>query len=135
MRIDGNTVRQIAERLRCSVSTAHEYLRTTLEELRNCSTESAESWRLLQLHRLDDVVATWLPVSRDPTHPEATRAAAIVVRAVEAQSRLLGLLQPVSEMPVTLEKGPALEEALRGSPALVEAMERALAKTRAIVHA
>jgi hypothetical protein len=132
MRIEGRTVRTIAERLSCSISTAHEYLRSTLEELKECSKESADGWRRLELDRLDAIIATWSPISSAPSHPEATRAAAIVVRAIEGQSRLLGLLQQLNDAPaVSATPAESIGDLFANSPALREAAERLITKARA----
>lgn len=132
LRIEGHSVRQIAEVMNVSVGAVSEYLQETLTELREDSRELAEGWRQIQLDRLDAVVATWLPVSRDSAHPEAARGAAIVIRAVETQARLLGLLQP-SVVPLAPERpveSDSMGEALRESPAVMEALERELAKAK-----
>ena len=132
MRREGNTVRQIAEAMNVCVGAISQYLQETLAELRENSRESAEGWRQIQLDRLDAVVATWLPVARDPAHPEAARGAAIVIRAIETQARLLGLLQP-SVVPLAPERPvepESMGEALRESPAVMEALERELAKAK-----
>jgi hypothetical protein len=123
MRLEGNTVRQIAAAMDVSVGAAGKYLQETLAELGAESRESAESWRQVQLDRLDAVIAAWLPISRNPSHPEAARGGALVIRAVEAQSRLLGLLQPANDVPVTSAK-PALDEVCLHSPAALEAARR-----------
>lgn len=126
LRVEGLSQSAIAERLEVSVGTVAAYLRETLEELKSTSMESAEGWRRLQLDRLDAVIATWLPVSRDPNHPEAARGAAIVVRAAEAQSRLLGLLQASQLLPESGKPAETMEEQLAKSPALRAAMRRQL---------
>jgi hypothetical protein len=129
MRLEGNTVRQIAAAMDISVGAAGKYLQETLAELGAESRESAESWRQVQLDRLDAVIAAWLPISRDPSHPEAARGGALVIRAVEAQSRLLGLLQPANDVPVTPAKPMAsFEEDLAGSAAMREAAAQILAR-------
>ncbi len=130
MRLEGNTVRQIAEALNVSVGAAAQYLQETLAELRAASQESAESWRQLQLDRLDTIIAAWLPVARDPAHPEAARGAAIVVRACDSQARLLGLLQAdaVPQGPeAPKEPAKSLVEQFVESPALLHAAERQIA--------
>ena len=129
LRLAGSTVRQIAEAMNVSVGTASQYLQETLAELQTDSRESADSWRQIQLDRLDAIVAAWLPISRNPTHPEATRAAAIVVRAVEGQSRLLGLLVPMSDAPVSpAQSAESIEDSLANSAALRESAGRLLAR-------
>jgi hypothetical protein len=130
LRLEGNTVRQIAEAMDISVGAAGKYLQETLAELGTESRESAESWRQIQLDRLDAVVAAWLPISRDPTQPEAARGGALVIRAVEAQSRLLGLLVAVIDAPAPAEGPPeSFEAQLAGSPAMREAITQILAKS------
>lgn len=126
LRLEGCTVRQIAERLCVSIGVAATYLQETLSELRETSRESADSWRQLELDRLDAVISTWLPVSRDPRHPEAARGAVICVRAIEAQARLLGLLQSSMIMPTEGKPAEPVEAQLARSPALRAAMRRQL---------
>lgn len=123
-------MREIAEVMDISVGAAGKYLQETLAKLGTESRESAEGWRQIQLDRLDAVVATWLPVARDPAHPEATRGAAIVIRAIETQARLLGLLEPSVVPPGPERRVESMEEALRESPAVMEALERELAKAK-----
>jgi len=138
LRLDGFTVRQIAERLNVSVGGAAQYLQESLAELRTNSHESADSWRQLQLDRLESVIAAWLPIARDPAHPEAARGAAVVVRACETQARLLGLLQTgavVSTPEKPAAESESFEHALAASPALREAVREQLneAEARSII--
>lgn len=135
LRIEGHTVRQIAERLSCSVSTAHEYLRTTLEELKANRDENADHWRRLQLARLDGTIADWLPISRNQQHPECARAAAICIKAIEVQSRLMGLLNSNVILPAGGQSSPAegienFEARLAASPAMLTAVEDMIERVR-----
>lgn len=124
-RLEGKTVRQIAAAMDISVGAAGKYLQETLAELGAESRESAESWRQVELDRLDAVIAAWLPISRNPSHPEAARGGALVIRAVEAQSRLLGLLEPASNAPAAAGKqAESIEDVLSGSLAMREAAMR-----------
>ena len=123
LRLEGLSIRAIAERLNISVSAVSEYLRRALEELKATSHEGAETWRQIELERLDGLLRTWQPVSNNPAHPEAGKAAAIVIRAIEAQSRLLGLFEPVGaeaspEPDAEKEPEVAYEDQLVRSPAL-----------------
>ncbi|MFA5262426.1 MAG: hypothetical protein WC378_01275 [Opitutaceae bacterium] len=130
LRLQGYTLRQVADRLAVGLGTAAKYLNETLEELRAASLESGDSWRQIQLDRLDSVIAAWLPVACDPTHPEGARGAAVVVRACETQAKLLGLLQS-NVVPMMPEKPTvSLEDSLAKSPALREAMERNLTRAK-----
>jgi transcriptional regulator with XRE-family HTH domain len=126
LRVAGFSQSAIAERLEVSVSTVAAYLRETLEELKSSSLDSADAWRKLELARLEAVISTWLPVSSDPSHPEAARGGAIVIRAVEAQSRLMGLLQTNLIIPGEGRPEASSTELLAKSPALRAAMRRQL---------
>jgi len=123
MRLEGNTVRQIAGKLNISVGGVALYLQETMAELRADSLESATAWRQIQLDRLDAMIGAWHPVSQTPSDPEAARGAAIVIRAIEAQARLLGLFEPVGaeaspEPDAEKEPEVAYEDQLVRSPAL-----------------
>ena len=123
LRLKGFSVREISEQLNISVGTASKYLRTVLEELQTTSIEGAETWRRLELDRLDALLRAWQPIARAPSDPEAARGAAIVIRAIEAQSRLLGLFEPVGaeaspEPDAEKEPEVAYEDQLVRSPAL-----------------
>ena len=131
MRLEGNTVRQIAEKLNISVGGVALYLQETMAELRADSLESATEWRQIQLDRLDAMIGAWHPVSQTPSDPEAARGAAIVIRAIEAQSRLLGLFEPAgAESPADSEAekepGATYEEQLVRSPALRSHLKKQL---------
>jgi len=123
LRLEGLTVREISEKLNVSVGTVSDYLRSVLEDLKAGSHDGAETWRRLELDRLDAVLKAWLPVAQTPTDPEAARGAAIVIRSIEAQARLLGLLQPTIEAPASAPETPSeeresFEDSLVRSPAL-----------------
>ena len=86
--------------------------------------------------RLRATLAAWLPISRNPGHPEASRGDALVIRAVEAQCRLLGLLVTASDVPATTGKqAEAIEEALAASPAMREAATQMLDRAERIAVA
>jgi hypothetical protein len=132
LRLKGFSVREISEQLNISVGTASKYLRTVLEELQATSIEGAETWRRLELDRLDALLRAWQPIARAPSDPEAARGAAIVIRAIEAQSRLLGLFEPAGAeaqpQNSEAEKEPevAYEEQLARSPALRSRLKKQL---------
>jgi len=131
LRLKGFSVREISEQLNISVGTASKYLRTVLEELQTTSIEGAETWRRLELDRLDALLRAWQPIARAPSDPEAARGAAIVIRAIEAQSRLLGLFEPAgAESPLDSEAekepGATYEEQLVRSPALRSLLRKQL---------
>ncbi len=126
LRVEGKSQTAIAAELEVSVSTVAAYLRETLEELKSSAIQSAETWRALQLARLDGIVGVWSQVAQNPDHPEGSRAAVIVVRAIESQSRLLGLLQSNLVLPGTDRAPESMEEQLARSPALRAAVRRQL---------
>ncbi len=127
LRLDGWTVRRISVRLNVSVGTCAGYLRESLEELGRQSRESAEVWRQLELERLDRLVEVWLPRSQDANDVEAPRGAAIVVRVIEAQARLLGLLQPACTVVPAVENGPAK---ISWTPEMIDAVQAQLDRAR-----
>jgi hypothetical protein len=77
------------------------------------------------------LLTSWLPVSQNATHSEAARAAAIVIRAIEAQARLMGLLQGDMPTPTPEKPRQLTEDHLAKSPAMQEALERMLARAKA----
>src|SRR5690606_3837978 len=101
-------------------------LQESLAELRETSHESADNWRQMQLDRLDGILATWLPIARHASHPDAVRGAAIAIRATQAQARLLGL--DANVILHAAEKPTDPLQVLSESAAVREAMERLLAK-------
>jgi len=126
-RIDGKPLSVIASELGVCVSTVSAYLRETIEELSASAVNDAETWRNVELARLDSLLKAWLPVAQEVKHPEATRAAAIVIRAIEAQNRLLGLeVAALVPQPAKQSK----EEELQRSPAVIDAVERMLAQMK-----
>lgn len=133
LRLKGFTIPEIAMDLKVSVGAAADYLRATLDELRSAARENADSWRRIELARLDGLIAVWVPIALDTSHPEAARGAAIVIRAIEAQSRLLGLLQ-LNPMQQEAPPGPSTKPR-PATPATIEAMERRLARARREVAA
>jgi hypothetical protein len=77
------------------------------------------------------MIGAWHPVSQTPSDPEAARGAAIVIRAIEAQARLLGLFEPAgAESPADSEAekepGATYEEQLVRSPALRSHLKKQL---------
>jgi hypothetical protein len=132
LRLQGCSMREISEQLNVSVGTVADYLRSVLVDLKAESRDGAEVWRRLELDRLDALVKAWLPIAQEPSHPESAKGAAIVIRVVEAQSRLLGLLQPLQDAPPLQPEKPAESESnedmLVRSPALRDALRRDLEK-------
>jgi hypothetical protein len=129
LRLNGMSVRRISVKLNVSVGTASGYLRESLEELGRQCLESAEVWRQIELERLDRLVEVWLPRAQDANDVEAARGAAIVVRVIEAQARLLGLLQPASTAAPAVENGPA-KGAESWTPELIAAVQAQLDRAR-----
>lgn len=125
-RIEGKTARQIATHLGVSVGVIHDYFQESLAEVKASARDSADTWRRLELDRLDDLIATWTPVSRNPTHPEAARGAAIIIQAIASQTRLLGLLDARLINTSTETPTENLEDMLARSPALRRTMRRQL---------
>jgi len=123
LRLKGFSVREISGQLNVCVGTVSDYLRSVLEDLKTGSQEGAETWRRLELDRLDALLRAWQPIAQTPSDPEAARGAAIVIRAIEAQARLLGLFEPVGaeaspEPDAEKEPEVAYEDQLVRSPAL-----------------
>ncbi len=130
--LGGWTVRRIAEHLNVSTGTCQGYIREEMEALGQQRRGNAEIWRQVSLGRLERVIEAWLPRAQDVNDPEAARGAAIVIRTVEAQARLLGLTtEPPAEEPEGAKKTPAMtREMLMKSPALLADLEREVAEIK-----
>jgi hypothetical protein len=91
MRADGKSLRDIAEALNVSVPTARGYWRFGLGLLLADTKEQAGEHRAVMLARLEELISKWSVMANMPYVEGADRAAAIVIRAMEGQARLLGL--------------------------------------------
>jgi len=122
-RVQGWPVGRIARHLNVSTGTVYEYMREGLAEIKP-SPESVETWRHLELSRLERMIEAWLPIAETTTHPNACRAAAIVLKTRETQARLVGLPAepPVEVAKETEDKGAQLLK----SPAARAALRRQL---------
>ena len=91
LRADGNSLRDIAGKLNISVSTARDYWREALALLIEDTKQQAGEQRAVMLARLEELISKWSSMANLPHVEGADRAAAIVIRAMEGQARLLGL--------------------------------------------
>ena len=91
MRADGKSLRDIAGKLNVSVSTAKTYWRAGLALLLEETKEQVGEQRAVMLSRLEELISKWSSMANLPHVEGADRAAAIVIRAMEGQARLLGL--------------------------------------------
>lgn len=87
LRLQGKSMREIAEALGVGLAQVHRDIHAHDEELREREVEHAEQYRQIQLERLESVVAAFwdTALAGDP------RAAAILLRVLDAENRLLGL--------------------------------------------
>lgn len=91
LRTEGRTVAEIAEVLGVGVSTAQGYLQKGLEAARETYTASAMDHIQVILGQLDGIISKWRALADCPAAEGADRAAAIVLKALEQRSKLLGL--------------------------------------------
>ena len=115
----GGSVRSVAKALECSVGTVHSDIKARLKDAAdNCP--NTTSYRELNRQRIESELMVWLPKSRDGDH----KAAAIVIRLLEEQNKLLGLYKPViievhppaplPDVPgVTIDVQPEVDEGTR----------------------
>lgn len=127
LRVQGATVRGIAEKLNVCEATAWDFCREGLALARETAGQDAREWRDEQLHRLSELIAAWGPLANEPIHPQSREASAIVVRCMEHQARLLGLDRVEGVVDFGKAESLSMEEALK-SPATREALRRALNK-------
>lgn len=85
LRIAGANYREIARTLRISVSTAHEYVTSGLEELQNDNAERVEVLRKIEKTRLEGVLVKLWPKRDNP------RVADTIIRLSESIRRLEGV--------------------------------------------
>lgn len=111
MRADGKSLRDIAEALNVSVPTAKTYWRSGLALLLEETKEQVGEQRAVMLARLEELISKWSVMANLPHVEGADRAAAIVIRAMEGQARLLGLdkVDPNVKPAVEMEMGEALK--------------------------
>ena len=86
----GGSTRTIAKALECAIGTVHNDVKARLKyQAENCP--NTTSYRELNRQRIEDQLMIWWPKSRDGDH----KAAAVVIRLLEEQNKLLGLYKPV----------------------------------------
>lgn len=133
LRVAGLTQREIGLRVGLSEDRVGVILRESLAAVREEGDSGAEGWRAIQLARYEQLLAAWLPLALQPGKMDAEKAAAIVIRGLEAQARLVGL-DRADLAPVGLRPG-VLWEKLRASPQFavaVRALQDRLAKDPAV---
>lgn len=130
LRLQGRTVRQIAEALNVCEGTAWDFCREGLERARESGAKSALEWRGQILGQLDELIAAWSSVALAPKAEGSQAAAAIVIRAQEHRARLLGLDRVEGVVDLGARQQMTMEEALK-SPATRAALRRALDEAEA----
>ncbi len=123
LHLHGWPVSRIAQHLNVSPETCQGYFREELAVVTHHGREGAETWRQLEIGRLELLIEAWLPRAQDPNDPESARGAAIVIKAIENQSRLVGL---AAEPPMEEAKETRSLAVLLRSPAARAALRRQL---------
>jgi hypothetical protein len=92
LRVSGLTIPQVAAKMGVTVPCAYEHVQLALDDCAREIDENARRFRALELNRLDGVIAGhWDAATGLGSEPADVHAAAIVIKAVEARSKLLGL--------------------------------------------
>jgi DNA-binding CsgD family transcriptional regulator len=90
--IGGCTFRQIADKLECSVSTAHGYVKTALQEAAAQRADLAEAELEAQVERLQDAMRR---VAASKAYQQGNpQSVTAYIKACESLRKLLGLDQP-----------------------------------------
>ena len=130
LRKNGKTITEIAKEIGVSVPTAYDYMQRGLESARAEYTASAVDHIQVIVGQLDTLISKWRELSDCPAVEGSDRAAAIVLKALEQKSKLLGLEGKGG--PLALENAAAnqvidITEALK-SPATRDALKRMIAQ-------
>ena len=133
LRKNGKTITEIAKEIGVSVPTAYDYMQRGLESARAEYTASAVDHIQVIVGQLDTLISKWRELSDCPAVEGSDRAAAIVLKALEQKSKLLGLEGKGG--PLALENEAAnqvidITEALK-SPATRDALKRMIAQAEA----
>lgn len=94
MRKRGLSYRAIGKKLGCSYSTAYDYIKESLEELRTKTLVSAEQLRELEIQKLDRLEQQMQKGLHSSDLTERAKVAAVVVKITESRRKLLGLDAP-----------------------------------------
>lgn len=89
-RESGLKYRQIAEKMECSIATAHELVVRGLEQLNDQAMETAAQIRTIELNRLDEM---WMELERKKD--QSPKVLETKIKVMERRARLLGLDAPV----------------------------------------
>lgn len=90
----GLSYRAIGRRMKCSHSTANDYVLEALDELRKRTLESAEQLRELEVQRMDRLEEKMQPGLRSMDLTERAKVAAVVIKIAESRRKLQGLDAP-----------------------------------------
>ena len=95
MRKQGKTYQQIAEALGVSVSTAHKYIKSSLQELADLRIDGADELRQMELERLDEALSN-VTASQDYKDGDP-QSIQVYIRLSESRRKLLGLDAPAKQ--------------------------------------
>ena len=100
LRKAGWTYREIADQLGINHSSVYQFVTEAMAEVRNQTSQEAEEYRAVELSRLEQIHKDWAPLATPGAEADhyaienAAKAAAIVLKASERRSKLLGLDAP-----------------------------------------
>jgi hypothetical protein len=113
LRIQGLTLQQIADQIGVSKARAYQYVSEGLAELNETCVIHAEELRRLTTEQLDQLLAAHMPAAINGD----TKAAGVVLRALDSRAKLYGLIRPLVTKPVnpveSMTPDQLLEEARR----------------------
>jgi hypothetical protein len=95
LRIQGLTLQQIADQIGVSKARAYQYVSEGLAELNETCAVQAEELRRLTIEQLDELIAAHMVAAVKGD----TKAAGVVLRALDSRAKLYGLVKPLVSQP------------------------------------
>jgi hypothetical protein len=113
LRTQGLTLQAIADQIGVSKARAYQYVSEGLAELNETCAVQAEELRRLTVEQLDQLLAAHMPAAINGD----TKAAGVVLRALDSRAKLYGLIRPLVSQPVnpvdSMTPDQLIEEARR----------------------
>lgn len=94
LRVQGKSYRVIAKTLECSVSAAHGYIKSEMDDLRDATRADAEHLRDIEIAKLDSLEDKCRSKLRHADEQDTAKLAAVIVKITESRRKLLGLDAP-----------------------------------------
>jgi len=94
LRKQRKSYRAISAEMKCSLSAAHGYIRSALDDLRKLTLENAQELRDLEIQKLDAIEEELTKRLDGADDQDAAKISAVIVKTSESRRKLLGIDAP-----------------------------------------